>query len=354
MAFLTTKTPRHQGFLRLKLIGNCLGFFVVLSNTLFLLSCTQSGGGVAVHHYGESVHRKDFGVHTIQSGETLYGISQSYRVELRDLLDLNNLRPPYNIQAGTRVRIPKPRTYTVQTGDTLYRVSRIFDTTTTQLASLNRLRSPYTISSGQQLRLPGRRPEQNVAERKSISQAKSSSGVSVARVEPVQSEKLSSSPSKGGTKYGGGVETNVPKPSPKVLASTRPPARSGSGFLQPVSGKIVSSYGPKKDGLHNDGINIKAPKGTAVRAAENGSVVYSGSEIEGYGNLILVRHSGGYVTAYAHLDKMLVKKGDVLKRGQSLGTVGTTGYVDSPQLHFEIRKGKKALNPSMMIYSHSS
>ncbi|MDY0028791.1 MAG: peptidoglycan DD-metalloendopeptidase family protein [Pseudobdellovibrionaceae bacterium] len=332
-------------------------------------SCAQSGGGVAVHQYGEAAHSKDFGVHTIQSGETLYGIAQSYRVELRDLLDLNNLLPPYNVKAGTRVRIPKPRTYTVQGGDTLYRVSRIFDTTTTELATLNRLRSPYTISTGQSIRIPGLRPERAVAIAKS---APVPVFGQTAKVDKVQSEalptqKIASQKPQASSVMGKGAgqpsvsqppvstlsssSSSTPPPSsmPKVLASTQPPPSSGSGFLRPVSGKVISSYGPKKDGLHNDGINIKAPKGTAVRAAENGTVVYSGSEIDGYGNLVLVRHSGGYVTAYAHLDKMLAKKGDVLKRGQTLGTVGASGHVDSPQLHFEIRKGRKALNPATMI-----
>ncbi len=318
-------------------------------------SCAQSGGGVAVHQYGESVHNKDFGIHTIQSGETLYGVAQSYRVELRDLLDLNNLRPPYNVKAGTRVRIPKPRTYTVQKGDTLYRVSRIFDTTTTELASLNRLRSPYIISTGQSLRIPGLRPERTAVVAKSTPAPVFGQTAKVDRVqsESLPTQKVSSQKSQPSSGSGAGtIQGSVakpPSPPPKVLASTQPPQRSGSGFLRPVSGKVISSYGPKKDGLHNDGINIKAPKGTGVRAAENGTVVYSGNEIDGYGNLVLVRHSGGYVTAYAHLDKMLAKKGDVVRRGQTLGTVGATGHVDSPQLHFEIRKGRKALNPATMI-----
>lgn len=316
----------------------CASFLMVLSS-----GCTQSGGGVAVHRYGDATSSKSFGVHTIQSGETLWAISQAYHVELRDMLDLNRFNPPYNVRSGTRIRIPAPRTYDVQKGDTLYRVSRMFDTTTTDLARLNSLKSPYVLAQGQSLRLPEVR--RNSGSRSSGAVAKSSvknspavSQAVVARVGSVQSEKLepAASPKQEVT-----VAKNI---SPRSVTGQR-----GQGFLTPVSGRVVSSFGAKKDGLHNDGINIKAARGTAVRAAENGNVVYVGNEIEGYGDLILIRHADGYVTAYAHLEKTLTKKGDVVTRGQTIGTVGSSGHVESPQLHFEIRRGKKAINPVTLI-----
>jgi murein DD-endopeptidase MepM/ murein hydrolase activator NlpD len=126
------------------------------------------------------------------------------------------------------------------------------------------------------------------------------------------------------------------------------PPRTGR-FMRPVDGKIISGYGPKEGGLHNDGINIKAAKGTAVRAAENGVVAYTGNEMAGYGNLILIRHADRWMTAYAHMDKILVKKGDVVSAGQTVGTVGATGQVDSPQLHFEVRKGTQAEDPAKYL-----
>jgi len=128
------------------------------------------------------------------------------------------------------------------------------------------------------------------------------------------------------------------------------PQLSGNGqFMRPVSGRVISSFGPKDGGLHNDGINIKAARGTPVRAAENGVVVYAGDDLEGYGNLILVRHQGNKMTAYAHLDKMLAQKGATVQRGESIGTVGSTGAVDTPQLHFEIREGSTPLNPDRYL-----
>ncbi|HEY0418989.1 MAG TPA: M23 family metallopeptidase, partial [Acetobacteraceae bacterium] len=128
-------------------------------------------------------------------------------------------------------------------------------------------------------------------------------------------------------------------------APVEPPARGGGRFQWPTSGPIVSDFGPKPDGLHNDGINIGAEKGAPVIAAENGVVAYSGNELRGYGNLLLVRHADGWVTAYAHLDQMLVERGARVKRGEKIGTVGQSGGVTAPQLHFEVRKGSRAVDP---------
>lgn len=120
-------------------------------------------------------------------------------------------------------------------------------------------------------------------------------------------------------------------------------------FSWPVRGRILSTFGPKPDGLHNDGINIAARAGSPVIAAENGVIVYSGSELRGFGNLVLVRHADGWITAYAHLDRVLVRKGQQVKRGQAIATVGSSGGVDQPQLHFEIRRGTQAVDPAKFL-----
>ena len=128
-------------------------------------------------------------------------------------------------------------------------------------------------------------------------------------------------------------------------------ARSSSKFSWPVRGKILSHYGAKSGGLFNDGINIGASRGTAVKAAENGVVAYAGNEVKGMGNLVIIQHSGGWMTVYAHMDSMSVRRGARVSVGQKIGTVGATGKVDRPQLHFEIRKGTKAYNPASYLRS---
>ncbi len=116
-----------------------------------------------------------------------------------------------------------------------------------------------------------------------------------------------------------------------------------------MRGRIISTFGPKDKDLRNDGVNIAAPRGTAVRAAENGVVAHSGAELQEYGNLILIRHANGYLTAYAHNAALLVKRGDVVRRGQVIARVGSSGNVDRPQLHFQIRRGKQILDPLQQL-----
>jgi murein DD-endopeptidase MepM/ murein hydrolase activator NlpD len=120
-------------------------------------------------------------------------------------------------------------------------------------------------------------------------------------------------------------------------------------FRWPVRGKVITAYGAKSNGKSNDGINLAVPEGTPVKAAEDGVVAYSGNELKGYGNLVLVRHANGYVTAYAHASELLVKRGDTIKRGQIIAKSGQSGEVGSPQLHFEIRKGSTPVDPLQFL-----
>jgi murein DD-endopeptidase MepM/ murein hydrolase activator NlpD len=116
-----------------------------------------------------------------------------------------------------------------------------------------------------------------------------------------------------------------------------------------VQGRIVSDFGPKPGGLHNDGINISAARGAPIHAAENGVVVYAGNELRGFGNLLLVRHADGWVTAYGHCDQLLVRRGQQVRRGQAIARVGSTGNVRTPQLHFEVRRGTRPVNPNEFL-----
>jgi murein DD-endopeptidase MepM/ murein hydrolase activator NlpD len=120
-------------------------------------------------------------------------------------------------------------------------------------------------------------------------------------------------------------------------------------FRWPVRGKVITSYGAKTNGKANDGINLAVPEGTPVKAAEDGVVAYSGNELKGYGNLVLIHHSNGYVTAYAHASELLVKRGETVKRGQVIAKSGQSGEVASPQLHFEIRKNSTPVDPLQFL-----
>ena len=141
----------------------------------------------------------------------------------------------------------------------------------------------------------------------------------------------------------------TPAMSSQDAVKTAEPAGSLPGFRWPVRGRVIAAFGPKPNGVQNDGINLAVPEGTPIKAADDGVVAYAGSELKGYGNLVLVRHPNGFVTAYAHASDILVKRGETVKRGQVIAHAGQTGSVTSPQLHFEIRKGATPVDPSQYL-----
>jgi murein DD-endopeptidase MepM/ murein hydrolase activator NlpD len=136
-----------------------------------------------------------------------------------------------------------------------------------------------------------------------------------------------------------------PQPAALPSGTAAGEARGGSSFVWPVRGHILAGYGAGPDGTHNDGINIAAPRGAPVQAVDAGVVAYAGNELRGYGNLLLIKHPGGWISAYAHCDAILVKQGQKIARGQVIARVGSSGNVGTPQLHFELRRGNKPVDP---------
>ncbi|MBL6939922.1 MAG: M23 family metallopeptidase [Alphaproteobacteria bacterium] len=132
------------------------------------------------------------------------------------------------------------------------------------------------------------------------------------------------------------------------------PGDAGATFVWPIQGRVIADFGATSSGGRNDGINIAAATGTPIHAAGAGQVSYAGNELRGYGNLVLIKHDGGYVTAYAHADRIVVNRGDYVARGQVIGYSGQTGDVTSPQLHFEIRKGITPVNPRTMLTTRTA
>jgi murein DD-endopeptidase MepM/ murein hydrolase activator NlpD len=267
----------------------------------------------------------------VAAGESVYAIARRYNLSIRGLIDTNGLKPPYILRVGQRLILPRELVHTVAGGDTLYSISRHFRIDISILARTNGLREPYSLTTGQRLRIP----------------------TAVARTEPktVLPEVIKADPPPAD-----GLPP-VPPAKPTILTASAaptasasgalppPPPRSANTFLWPVEGDVIAGFGPKESGRHNDGINIVAPRGTAVRAAENGVVAYIGNELRGYGNLVLIRHADGWVSAYAHNEVVLVRRGDVVRRGDTIGRVGSTGDVSTPQTHFELRKGVETVDP---------
>lgn len=322
----------------MRIIGMTLS--IVFAVVIFVSGCTPHVPA-PVSNYGEREGAGSAGAHTVKSGDTLYSIARRYKLNFKDLAAENDLYPPYKLDVGQRLKLPPPETYRVRAGDSISSIARLFATDTMRIAQVNNLPKPYKIYPGQVLKLPRVTVAEVMAQQAAEEQE---------LVQAVQQPKRKPSFEQSNKNNQQASSAQKNKTSMKKPVSTNPPKKSSnSKFFKPVQGKKISSFGVKKGGFKNDGVNITAPKGSPVKAAENGVVVYAGNELRGSGNLILVRHESRYMTAYAHLDEFLIRRGQIVKRGQPIGTVGSTGSVSSPQLHFEVRKGTKALDPEKYI-----
>lgn len=245
-------------------------------------------------------------------------------------------------QARQRPAVATPATakddrrHRVLPGDTLYKLAQRYDVPVAVLAQANGIEQPFRVHAGQVLTIPGTGPARPSAPAAPATVALVAQEVDAAPLpasRPIVAAALTPA-----------VRTEQTETARRATQA-KPPALSGDGFLWPVRGRLASGFGEKPNGARNDGVNIAAAEGTAVLAAENGIVVYAGDELPGYGNMLLLRHAGGFTTAYAHARELLVGVGEAVKRGQKIATVGATGAVDSPQLHFELRAGKRPLDP---------
>lgn len=205
-----------------------------------------------------------------------------------------------------------------------------YDVDLRSLSRINRLNEPYTLAIGQRLVLPG-----------SLSNTETAS---------YKAATPKTTPSRWSWKSSSSAKTTAKKTARSSRSKAQPVSKyRKTKFLWPVKGTVISHFGTIGKGRTNDGINIKAALGTNVKAADKGTVAYAGNELKGFGNLILIKHDDGWITAYAHNDRLFVKKGQRVARGEKIATVGSTGGVNTPQLHFEVRSGKKALNPTAYL-----
>lgn len=308
----------------------------------------------------------------VQAGDTVYAIARRNKISPRSLIVANGLKAPYRIHPGDTLQIPYPRLHQVKKGETIYGISRGYGADMTLLARLNGVQPPYAIKVGEELVLPPvgstprmaedlETPPQAIASKPSAKitsselppPASAKKKDEVVAVVPPKKVAVVTAPGPTTKPAAKPVAKPVAKPQfkqqPKQQAAlkTIPADTSISryGFSWPLRGKVLSDFGPKGQGLHNDGVNIRAANGAPVHAAADGTVAYAGNELRGYGNLLLIRHTNGWTSAYAHNSKLMVRRGQEVKRGTVIAKAGRTGGVETSQLHFEIRKGKQAVDP---------
>jgi len=306
----------------------------------------------------------------VGTSDTMEGLSQRYGVTTAEILKANGYKGPRALQPGQQLIIPPravaavpaavapkavavaapvaaaPSVHIVNRGDTLMSIAHRNHVPVAELAKANGIDASSKLKLGQKISVPGAKSAAAPAAAQPAQVAAAQAGAvaapatKMAAVEqPKEKARLAQA-------------TTTPE---AAAAVTETPVKTAEAtgalptFRWPVRGRVVTGYGAKTNGKSNDGINVAVPEGTPVKAAEDGVVAYSGNELKGYGNLVLIRHSNGYVTAYAHASELMVKRGETIKRGQIIAKSGQSGDVGSPQLHFEIRKGSSPVDPLQFL-----
>jgi murein DD-endopeptidase MepM/ murein hydrolase activator NlpD len=304
----------------------------------------------------------------VGTSDTLETLSHRYNVSPAAILQANGYKGPRVLSPGQQLIIPHsttaavaapalaapvskpvavasaaPSVHVVNHGDTLLSIARRNHVSVPELAKANNIDPTAKLKLGMKLIVPGAKtaavalPAGVATAQPAAAAAAPATKLAVVTPDPQQKARLA----------------QATPTAEDIAAETPAKAADATGalptFRWPVRGKVITSYGAKTNGKANDGINLAVPEGTPVKAAEDGVVAYSGNELKGYGNLVLVRHANGYVTAYAHASELLVKRGDTIKRGQIIAKSGQSGEVGSPQLHFEIRKGSSPVDPLQFL-----
>lgn len=329
----------------------------------------------------------------VGQGDTLYKLSRQYGVAISSIMTANHMQSPV-IRQGQKLVIPAPETksriptrneqlattsaqppvpvqpqqrttvplteqtsqtpqqqaiaprpaptitgdtYTVQAGESFFAIAKRMGVRSEDLAKYNGITDVSKLRQGQVLKIPPAEARTNGPQRLAVQPQKTPLAPAVQKTVPPATEQQP-------------TEAEEKAPEAKKVASLNTPTKteviSSTGFRWPVKGKIVAKFGPRPDGSHNDGIDIAVPLGTDVVATEDGIIAYAGNELKGYGNLILIRHDDNWVSAYAHNEQMLVKRGDKVKRGQVIAKAGKSGNIEQPVVHFELRQGSKPVDPT--------
>lgn len=231
-------------------------------------------------------------------------------------------------------------THTIASGESLYTIARRYDVSATDIIAANNISAPDRIAVGQRLVIPGRADLLAQRGQQPVQVATAPSGQTLAApTAPAQPAPVAEQPVQAPAEQVAALPAQQP-------AVSQPAASAADKFRWPLSGRVITDFAASR----GTGINIEAPEGSSVRAAEGGEIIYVGNAVEGYGNLILIKHANGYVSAYAHLKTMGVVKGDMVNRGDAIGTVGMTGAsVTRPQLHFQLRRGATPVDPAPLL-----
>lgn len=272
--------------------------------------------------------------YTVRPGDSLRAIAERTGAGSEAIARANGIAAPFVVKVGQTLRIPAGRYHHVRTGETGIAIARAYGIAWDRVIALNELEAPYVLRLGQRLLIPGTDEVRDMTLEQRAAAFKLDIDDLITGAEPALA--ANAKPAAPVRTARRAVPSNVP---------VQAPTRFAGRFDWPLAGPILARFGPQGQGRVNEGINIGARAGTPILAAADGVVAYVGSEIAVYGGLILIKHGSGWITTYGHAEQLLVTRGQAVKRGQVIGRAGETGSAREPQLHFEIRQGRRPVNP---------
>lgn len=262
-------------------------------------------------------------------GDTLASVARRAAVYPGAIAAANRLDAARPLPLGAKLVVPAGRWHAVKPGETGLAIARAYGAPWRRIVAANGLVEPFTLEIGDRLLIPPRPVARPLTLEERVRAATLDIDDLITGSEPARVARAPARP--------------VARP------ATAPAQVAGIRLDWPIEGRILSSFGRKPGGRFNDGVNIAATAGAPVRAAADGTVIYAGTTVAAFGGLVLIRHAGGWVTAYAHNASLSVARGAVVARGQTIATAGATGEVDAPQLHFETRRGRVPVDPLTLL-----
>lgn len=273
-------------------------------------------------------------VYVVKAGDSLRRVSETTGAGSEAIARVNDIPSPFKIVVGQKLKIPAGRYHRVGKGETGIAIARAYGVEWHRIAALNELAEPYVLREGQRLLVPSKVEVATMTSDQRAAAFRLDIEDLITGSEPALATKAKPAP---------------PAVSPaRILPPTTPvaePTEFAGRFDWPVRGPILRRFGKYAGGQQNDGVNIGVNRGSTVAAAADGVVAYVGSDIPAYGTLVLVRHGDGWISAYGYADSLSVTRGQKVKRGQMIARSGANPYTGEPQLHFEIRNGRKPVNP---------
>ncbi|MBB6123126.1 M23 family metallopeptidase [Sphingobium subterraneum] len=266
-------------------------------------------------------------VYVVQPGDTLRGVGNRTGAGSEIIAKANHLAPPFVIKPGQKLVIPGGRYHLVEDGQTGLAIAQAYGVPWKTITALNAMSEPFVLRKGQRLLLP----------------SLSTASPSLTLEQRAAAFRLDIDDALSGSSEAAADPADRPAP-PPPRSKPASPAFSGS-FGWPLNGRIILPFGPAKNGVRNNGIDIAAPSGTPVRAAATGTVTFASTSVSVFGGLVLIDHGAGWISAYGYVRDLNVGVGDKVARGTSIALTGDSGTGSQPRLHFEIRKDRKPINP---------